>query len=66
MKQAVIKFEIDDYQQQYIVIGNAINSKGEVEPVGFCSDICSRAYDLFDWYNIANGFECQKVIIRKV
>lgn len=66
MKQSVIKFEIDDFNNAYSVNGTAINSNGEPVNVGYYSSDYSRAFKEFDYYNENNGFECQKVIIRKV
>lgn len=66
MKPAVIKFEIDDHNKEYSVKGTAINSNGEPVNVGYYSSDYSSAFNEFDYYSENNGFECQKVIIRKV
>lgn len=65
MKQAVIKFFIDDYNKEYTVKGQAINSSGEIVNVGYYSGDYSRAFNEFGFYSDDNGFECQRVIIRK-
>lgn len=65
MKHCVLKFFIDNYNKEYTVKGQTINSSGEIVNVGYYSGDYSRAFNEFDHYSEDNGFECQRVIIRK-
>jgi hypothetical protein len=66
MKKPVIKFEIDSVNSVYRVNGTAlITDTMQTVNVGFQSFNYDKAEQEFNYYSDANGFECQKVIIRK-
>ena len=62
----VVKFHIDDFNREYSVTGSAINDAGETITVGFYSSNYSAAYSEFSLYSAENGYECQRIVIRKV
>ena len=62
----VIKFHIDDINRDYRVIGECIDSEGDIKSIYYASGIYESALNEFNYLSIENGFECQKVIIRKV
>ena len=62
----VVKFHIDDINREYSVTGSVLNDAGETITVGFYSSNYSTAYSEFSFYSAENGFECQRVVIRRV
>ena len=66
MIYAVLKFCIDDAMKEYTISGCVLDELGNYIPVGYFSFDYEKAKNEFDFYSCDNGFECQRVIMRRV